>query len=73
MMDGVKLFLYIHQYLVLERTAFVRYSFLSHTEGSEPLNLYGCCSVRIRVLALLEPNLVAAVIFDNQHILDIIN
>jgi hypothetical protein len=53
-------------------TALVRYPLLSHTEGSEPFNSYGCCSVGIRVLALFDPNVVAVVILYNQDILDII-
>jgi hypothetical protein len=73
MVVGAKLFLYIRHYLVLEMTALVRYPLLSHTEGSEAFNEYGCCTVDIRVLALFEPNVVSVVILDNQDILDIIN
>jgi hypothetical protein len=73
MVIGAKSFPRIRRNIVLEMTALVRYPLLSHTEGSEPFNEYGCCAVIIRVLALLELNVVAVVILDNQDILDIIN
>jgi hypothetical protein len=66
-----KLLLYIRHYLVFEVTFLVRCPLLSHIEGSEPFNEYGCCSVIIR--ALLEPNVVAVVILDNQDILGILS
>jgi hypothetical protein len=73
MMVSAELLLYVRHHDVLEVTALVGNPLLSHVKGSEPFDEYGCCTANIRILALLEPNVVAVVILDNQDILGVIN
>jgi hypothetical protein len=69
MIVGAEVLLYVSHHGVLEVTALAGNPLLSHAKGSEPFDEHGCCTVSIRVLALLQPNVVAVVILDNQDIL----
>jgi hypothetical protein len=59
MLVSAKLLRYVRHHGVLEVTALVGNPLLSHTKGSEQFEEYGCYTVIIRVLELLEPNVVA--------------
>jgi hypothetical protein len=67
-----ELFLYLSHNLVLAVTALVGDPLWSNAKGSEPVDKYGYCTVSIRMLALLEPYVVAEVVLDYEDILSII-
>jgi hypothetical protein len=73
MVVSAKFLLYVRHQGVLEVTALVVNPLLSHAKGSEPFDEHGCCIVSIRVLALLEPNVLAVAILDNQGLYGVIN
>jgi hypothetical protein len=72
MMLCTELLLYLSHNLVLEVTALVGDSLWSNAKGGEPFDKYGYCSVSIRMLALLEPYVVAEVVLDYEDILSIV-
>jgi hypothetical protein len=67
-----ELILYFSHNLVLKVTALVGDPLCSNAKGGEPFSMDGYCTVSIRVLALLEPHVVAEVFLDYEDILSIV-
>jgi hypothetical protein len=67
-----ELLLYFSHNLVLQVTALVGDPLWSNAKGGEPFDEYRYCTVSIRMLAFLEPYVVAEVVLDYEDILSIV-
>jgi hypothetical protein len=64
-----ELLLYLSDNLILKVTALVGDPLWSHAKGGELFDKYGYCTVSIRILALLEPYIVAEIVLDFEVVL----